>query len=154
MYTSVASSKVTNACFVRSLGCLSGNLSAKTQDLATSWCSISRSVLTEAFIDHGGFRLCAVIDWSHSSSLHTHTVRYMVNWRLITMICIYLHPIACCFWFLLLPALWTIFKCTSEGIFLVAASAALWWTNWCLHSRCVPMSDIFDIAPAKQLDFD
>jgi len=46
------------------------------------------------------------------------------------------------------------FECAFWVTILAAASAALWWTNWCLHSCCVPMSDIFDIVPTNQLDFD
>jgi len=39
-------------------------------------------------------------------------------------------------------------------VFLVDALAALRWTNWCLRSCCVPISNIFDEAPANQLDLD
>ena len=28
------------------------------------------------------------------------------------------------------------------------------WTNWCLCSCCVPITDVLDVAPANQLDFD
>jgi hypothetical protein len=40
------------------------------------------------------------------------------------------------------------------GYVLVAASAALMWTNWCLRSCCVPISDIFDEASANWPDLD
>jgi len=28
------------------------------------------------------------------------------------------------------------------------------WTNWCLHSCCEPMSNIFDVAPGNRLESD
>jgi len=36
----------------------------------------------------------------------------------------------------------------------VAASAASWCTNLCLHSCCVPRIPVIDVAPANQLVFD
>jgi len=36
----------------------------------------------------------------------------------------------------------------------MAALAASWWTNWCLHSLCVPMSDVFDVAAGNQVEPD
>jgi len=47
-----------------------------------------------------------------------------------------------------------VFTWASWVIFLVAASAASRWTNWCLHCCCVPISDVFNVAPANRLDFD
>jgi len=70
------------------------------------------------------------------------------------MIWINSDQITCCIVFLLLPVLWMIFICASWVIFLVAALAASWWTNWCLHSCCVPVSDLFDRAPFDWLDSD
>jgi len=142
-----------NACFVHSRGCLSGNSSAKLAELTTSWCSISRTVRTNAFVDHGGFPLRAVI-YSLLSSLRTPTVRYTVNWPPIASIWIHSHPTTCCFLCSLLPVSWTIFKCASWVICLVAASAALRWTNLCLHSCCVPTISVLDVAPPNLLVFD
>jgi len=144
---------VIKACFVHSRGFLSRISSARIPELTTSWCSISPTVRTNACADHGCFLLQAATSWSRSS-LRTSTVRYTINSRRFTMICICLHPTACCFLFLLLPVLWTIFKWASWVIFLVAASAASRWTCWCLHCCCFPMSDVFDVSPANRLDFD
>jgi len=153
IYASVASSKVIKACFVHSRGCFSGNSSAKMPELTTSWCSISRTVRTNALVDHGCFPLRAAINWSRSSR-RTPAICYMVNWRLLTAVWRYSHPTACCFLFVLLPVLRTIFKCASSVMCLVPASAASRWTNWCLRSCCVPISDIFNEASANWLDFD
>jgi hypothetical protein len=71
----------------------------------------------------------------------------MVSWPSFSLLWIYSPPIACYFWFLLLPVLQTISKCVSWVIFLVAALAALWWTNWCLRSFCVPESNILGVTP-------
>jgi len=48
MYASVASSKVITACFFHSRWCFSGNLCPEIPELTTSWCSISRTVQTNA----------------------------------------------------------------------------------------------------------
>ena len=141
------------ACFVHSRGFLSGNTSAKIPELTTSWCSISRTVRTNAFVDHGGLPLPAAIHWSRSS-LRTPALGYMVSWQPFKMIWITLHPTACCFVFVLLPVLQTIFKCSSWVIFLVASLAGSWWTNWCLRSCCVLTIDVLDEGPANRLDLD
>jgi hypothetical protein len=60
----------------------------------------------------------------------------------------------CYLLFVLLPVLRTIFQWLSWVIFLLAALAASWWTDWCLSSCCVPMSDVLDEEPANQLDLD
>jgi len=140
---------VIKACFVHSRACLSGNSSAKILELTTSWCSISWTVRTNAFVDHGGFLLRAAMN-SLRSSLRTPAARYTVNWQPIASIWIYSHPTACCFLFLLLPVLQTIFKCASWVIWLVAALAASRWTNLCLHSCCVPRISVFDVTPANR----
>jgi len=144
---------VINACFVHSRECLSGNSSAKIPELTTSWCSISRAVRTNAFVDHGGFPLRAAIN-SLCSSLRTPPVRYTVNWPPIASIWIHSHPTACCFVFFLLPVLWTIYKCASWVICLVAALAVLRWTNLCLRSCCVPRISVLDVAPTNLPVFD
>jgi len=144
---------VINACFVHWWGCLSVNSSAKIPELTTSWCSISRTVRTNGFVDHGGFLLRAAINSLHSS-LRTPAVRYIVNWPPFASIWIYPHPTACCFLFLLLAVLRTIFKCASWVICLVAALAASRWTNLCLRSCCVPSISVFDVAPANRPVFD
>jgi len=71
----------------------------------------------------------------------------MVSWPSFALTWIYSLPIACCFLFLLLPVLQTIFKCASWVIFLVATLAALRWTNCCLGSCCVPESDVLGVTP-------
>jgi len=121
--------------------------------MTTTWCSTSRTMQKNASVDHGGFSLQVAMNWSHSSLL-TPTVHYTVSWRQFTSIWILSHPTACCFLFLLLPVLETIFKCASWVICLVAALTASRWTNWCLCSCCVPMIAVFDVAPANRLDID
>jgi len=120
IYTSVTSSIVIKACLVHSWGCLSRNLSIKIPELTTSWCSISRTVRTNALVNHEGFPLRPAIRRS-CSSRRTPGVCYTVNWWQFTTVWIYSHPTACRCLFRLLPVLRTIFKCTSWVIFLVAA---------------------------------
>jgi len=141
------------ACFIHLWGGLSGNSSAKIPELTTSWCSISLSVRKKAFLDHGGFPLRAAMNWLRRT-LWTPAVRYTVYWPLSASIWIYSDPTACCFLFLLLPILRTIFKCASWVICLVAVLAASWWTNLCLRSFCVPIISVFDVAPANWPVFD
>ena len=43
------------------------------------------------------------------------------------------------------------FKCVSWVIFSLASLAAWQWTNWCLWSRCVPSSDVFNEEPVYGL---
>jgi len=148
---SIASSNVIKAWFVHSQGWLSGNSSAKTTELTTKWCLISRTVRTNAFFNHGGLLLWMVINWLRSSQ-RKPAAHYMVNWQLFTLIWIYSHPTACCFLFLLLPVLRTIFKYTCWVIRLVAAVAASWWTNWCLRGCCGPSTPVCDVAPANRLE--
>jgi len=153
IYASVAYSKVIKACFVHSRGCISGNSSVKIRGLTTSWYSISRTVWTNAFVDHGGFPFQAVIHWS-CSSLRAHAVCYMVCWRPFPSSWIYSHPSSCCFLSLLLPVLWMMFQCAYWVICLLTALAELHWTDWCLRSCCVPMIAVIDVAPTNQLDLD
>jgi len=144
---------VIKACFVHSRGCLSANSSAELFQLTTWWSSISQNVWTNAYVDHGGFPLWQAMNWS-CNSLQTPTVHYTVSWWLFTSIWIYPHPTACCLLFWLLPVLRTIFKCASWVICLVATLAVSRWTNWCLHSCCVRVIAVFDVAPANRLDID
>jgi len=138
---------VIKACLVHSRGRLSGNSSVKIPELTTSWCLISRTVPTDAFVVHGGFPLRAAMN-SLRNSLRTPGVCYLVNWLPFATIQIYLHTTACCFLFLLLPVLQTITKWASWVICLVATLAASRWTNFCLRSCCVPRSSLLDVAPA------
>jgi hypothetical protein len=144
---------VINACFVHPRWCLSGNYCGKIPELKTSWCSISQTVGTDAFVDHGGFPLRATIN-SLCNSQQTPAVRYTLNCPPFASLWIYLHPTACGFLFLLLPVLRTIFKCASWGICSVAASAVSQWTNLCLRSCCVPRIAVFDVAPENGPVFD
>jgi len=122
-------------------------------ELTTSWCSISRTVRTKAFINHGGFPLRAARYWS-CSSLRIPAVHYSINWQPSTIIWTYSHPIVCCFLFILLLVLRTIFKCASWVMFSVATLAASQCTNWCLRRCCVPWSDALNEAPVVSLDSD
>ena len=153
IYASVVSSTVTNACFVTSCGCLWRNLSAKLPNLTTLWWSISLTLRTNAMGYIGDFPLWAAINWLHSA-LHTHTVHYMLNWRLFSMVWIYSHPIACCYLIFLLLVLQMSITYTPWVVCLVAALAASRWTNWCLYSWYVPLSDVLDEAPIDWLESD
>jgi hypothetical protein len=139
--------------FVHSQGHLSWNFSAKIPDLTTSWCSIFRTGWTNAFVDYGGFPLLAAINWS-SSFQCTPAVYYTVNWLPFTIVWIYSHWTACCFIIVLLSVLMMIFKCASRVISLVGAMTASWWTNWCLRSGCVTITDVLDKAPVNRPDLD
>jgi len=139
---------VIKACFAHPRRPLSGNSSAKIPLLTTSWWSISQTVQTNAFIDHGGFPLRAAI-FSLRRSLRTPAVHYTVNWLPFASIWIYSHPTACRFLFFVLPVLQTIFQCASWIICLVASLAASLRTNWCLRSCCVRRIAVFDEAPAN-----
>jgi len=140
--------KVSKACFVHSRGYWSGNSSAKIPELTSSWCSISRTVRINTSVNHGGYPLQAAVN-SLCSSLRTPAVCYMVHWPPFGSIWIYSHPTPCCSLFVLLPVLWTILKCASWVICLVAALAASRRTNLCLRSCCVPRISVFDVAPAN-----
>jgi len=153
IYTSVVSSQVITDWLVHSRECLWRNSSAQMPELTTSWCSILRTVPIDSIVDHGGFPLQGAINWSRSS-LPTPNFRYMVNWRPFTKVWIYWHPIACCFILLLLLVLRTIFQWASIVLCLEAALAASWWTNWCLGSCNVPLSDISKETPVDQLSSD
>jgi len=132
-------------------GPLSRNLSAKIPELTTSWYSISRTVRTNALVDHGCFPLQAAMNWSRSSQ-RTPAVRYTVSWPLSTSLWIDSHPIACCFLLLLLPVLHTILKCGSWLIFSVATIAASRWPHWCLRCCCVPMGGALFEVPVVPLN--
>jgi len=153
IYDSVAYSKDIETCFAHSRGPLSWYSCAKISDLITYWCSISRTVRTNAFVNNEGLLLLAMINWSRSS-LRTPAVHYIVSWPPSTSIWRYSHPIACCFPILLRLALHTIVKCASWAIFSVATIAVLQWTNWCLRCCCVSARGPFDEAPIFRLDLD
>jgi len=125
----------------------------KTPDLKISWCPISWTVQTNAFVDHGGFPLWASNYWLRGFPSLV-AVRITVSRRPFTMTCIYLHPTACLFLFLLLPVRRTIVKCASWVLVLVAVLAASGWTNKHLHSCGVPMTDVCNVAPGNQLDLN
>jgi len=151
IYHSIASSEVFKSYFVHSRGHLSPNLPANIPELRTSWCSISQTVQTHALVEHGGFLLCATMNWSRSSQ-HTPAVRYIPSWRSSTSICIDSHPIACGFLLLLLPDLHTIPMCASRVTFSVATIAAARWTNWCLRCCSVSPGGPMVEAPVIRLD--
>ena len=136
---------------ITSRGRFSPNRSAKIPELKTSWCLISRAMRTDALVDHGGFLLQAAIHWSRSS-LRTPAVCYTVSWPSFTSIWIDSHPIACCFFFLLLVVLCGIFKCASWVVYLVATIAASRWTNQCLRCCCVSRGGASLKEPVVWLD--
>jgi len=144
---------VIKVCFVHSQGCFCRISCAKLPEYWTSRGSISRALRTNALVDHRWFPLREAIDLS-TSTRRTLAVCYTVHWRPLTTVWRYLHPTAYCFFFVLLPVWRKIFKCASWVLYLVAVSAASWWTNWCLRYCCLPISDIFDAAPAHWSDLD
>jgi len=107
--------------------------------------------MTNALVDHGGFPLWAVINWS-LSFLRTRAVHYSVSWLWSTSLWIDSHAIAYCLLFLLLPVLCTIFKCTSRVIFFIATIAVSRWTNRCPHCCCIWPGGALVEAPAVWLD--
>ena len=108
---------------------------------------------TNSLVDNRCFYLPAAINSSRSSQ-QTPAVCCMLDCRLLPTVWKYSHSTACCFLFVLLAVLLTIFKFTSWVMCLVAGLAASRWTTWCLHSCCVLISDRFDEAPANGPDFD
>jgi len=151
IYGSVASCNVVKACLVHSQGFLWLNASAKIPELRASWCSISRMVQTNALVEHVGFPLRVAVNWT-CSTLRTTAVSYIIKWRRCTSIWRHLHRIACCFSFLLIPVLKTIFHSESRLMFSVAAFAASWWTKWWLHCSWVSAGGVLDEAPIVLLD--
>jgi hypothetical protein len=111
-----------------------------------SYCSISQTVRTNAWVDCRGFQLQAEMNWSQSSWC-IPAVYYTVSLPSFNLVWIYSHPMGYCFLFWLLPVLWTIFICASCIIFWVATFAALEWTSWSLCSCCVPESDVLGATP-------
>jgi len=53
----------------------------------------------------------------------------------------------CGFVFLLLQVSQTMCKCISWVIFLVATSAVLWCSDWCLRSCGLPQSNVVGLTP-------
>jgi hypothetical protein len=115
---------VTQAWFVQSQGCFSGNSSTQIPELTITWCSISRTLGRQVLVNHRGIMLRAVINWS-CCSLSKQAVHYLVSWWPFTMVWIYSHPTACCFWFMLLSVLQTIYKFASWVLFWVAILAVV-----------------------------
>jgi len=151
IYDSIDSPRGFQAGVVHSREPLSRDSSAEIPNLTASWCSMSRTLRTNAFVDHGGLPLRAATNWLRSS-LRTPAVHYVLSWPPSVLIWSYSHPIACCCLLLLCPVSRTIFKCPSDAIFLVAAIAVSRWTNWCLHCSCVSARDASGEAPVVRLD--
>ena len=105
---------------------------------------------TNALVDHGGFPLRAVMNWS-LSSLATPAGHCTVSWRSSTSIWIDSHLIAFCFLSLLLPVICTMFKCASCFVFSVATIAASRWTHWCLRYCSVSLGGALFEEPVIQL---
>jgi len=151
IYASVAFSNVVKACLVSSWGFLSKNASANIPELITSWRSISRPVLTNAWVDHGGFPFWAARNCSRSS-LGTPAECYIISWQSSTSIRLYSHRIMYCFLFLLLPVLRTMFDSASRVIFSVATCAESWWARWWLQCSWVSAGDVLGEAHVIVLD--
>jgi len=128
---SVASSEPGKAWFIHSRRFVSLISSTTIPAKTTSWFLISRTVQTNASVDHGGFPLQAAINLTRSSQV-TPAVCYMISWQLSTWRWPNSHPMACYFSFMLLPVLRTILIWVSRIIFSVAAFAASQGAKWCL----------------------
>jgi hypothetical protein len=144
---------VIKASFGHSWGHSLGNSSATIPELTPSWCLILRTIRTNAIVEQGGFPLRAAMNLL-CIALWTPAERYTVNGPPFASIWIYSHVTACCFLFLVLPVLRTIFKCASWVISLVAKLAASWCTNLFLRTCYGPIISVFDVAPANLLVFD
>jgi len=153
IYASVACSQVINFCYFHSWGHLLQDFPVKIPELSMSWCSICLTVLTNALVNHECSPLRAGMNCS-GSSLRTPAAQYIVSWRPSTPIFIHSHPMACCFLFLGLPVLPTIFKCVSWVICESAILAALRWNTWCWCHCCVSPGGTLGEAPVVRIDSD
>jgi len=153
IHTSITTAKISKARFAHSRGHVSQNSSAKVPELTTSWCFNLQTVRTKALVDHGGFPFRAAIHWSRSS-LHAPAVLYIFSGRPSTPIWIHSHPLACCFIFPLVLVLYNVLNCAFWVIFVVAALASSWWTDWCLCRCCVSVGGALVEVPVVRLDSD
>lgn len=142
-----------NTCLAQCRRWCSDNMYSKISKRASLRCSISRIVRTNDLCEQGGFPLRAVAHGSQSS-LCTPGVWYPVNYSALITVWINSHHTACCVLLVLLPILWIIVQSASWVIFVLALSAMSHWTNCCLSCCFVPISDIFDQAPANCQDLD
>jgi len=76
---------------------------------STAWCSMSQTIQANDFVAHGGFPLCAAINWSGSSQCTRSVLSTVSRWP-CTSIWIHSPPMAWCFSFLVLPVFWRIFE--------------------------------------------
>jgi len=136
MYTSTASSKLFQACFVYLQAGFWVHSYANVHVLITLLCYISRNVWTHAFINNVYFPLQTLINSSRTSPC-TPAEYSNVSWWLSTSICIYSHPIACCIRLELYPVVWAINICLSWVVLSVVDLLASWGTGCCLHCCCV-----------------
>jgi len=151
IYTSIASSKVVTACSFHYRGCLWLNSYSKLPKFTSSRCLISRTVWTNAFVDHGGLHLWVAVNWSHSS-LCTPAVCVIVRCRPSTSIRQYSHPIVFCFWLLPLLVPLTIFNYAAKVIISVAAFAPSRYTQRGLRCSRVQACAILHEAPVVLLN--
>jgi len=119
----------------------------------TSWCLISWTVWTNAFLDNGGLPLGAAINWSQSS-LRTTAVHYIISWPPSTSVWRYSHLNAFYFLLSLGPDVRTMFPCACWAISSGVAIAASLWTNWCLRCCCVWARGALEEAPVIRLNSD
>jgi len=93
------------------------------------------------------------IDWSRST-LCAPAIQHVFSWWPSTSIWIHSHPVACCFWFLLLLVLGTTFQCATWVILAAATLAVSRSTYWCPHCCCVSLDYAIDKASVVRLDLD
>jgi hypothetical protein len=146
IYSSVVSSNAYTALLVHFQGRLSENSLAKTPEQTMSWCSISQTVLTNPFVDPGGFPLRLCLNRSRSS----HCILAWLNcirWPLMWLNNIHLTAWFCLFVFAV--DLHTILNFSSLCILLVAISAAARWGFWarrCSWVSCVAEFEVLSGA--------
>jgi hypothetical protein len=134
-------------------GRLSRNSGTNFPQLTTSWYSNSETVWSNACVDHRGFPLRVMLNWSRCF-LRTPVGLYILHLPLSTSICSYSHPITYCFLWLLCSVFPTIFKYTSWVLFSVNAIVVSWWTNCSLRCYCVSAGYTLDETPVVRHDSD
>jgi len=138
------------ASLVRTQWHLSRNLSVRSQELKTSWCSILRTVRITLSVDNGGFPLLAAMNWSWCSLVMT-AAHDVGCWQPSTSIRIYTYAIANFIILLLVRVLPAFVECTFWVIISVPALAGSWWAHWFLSCWCVSAGGTLNDAPAGRL---
>jgi len=100
-----------------------------------------------------GFPLRAAITWS-SSTVCIPALNYVVSYLPSTLIWINSHPITCCWIFMLLIALWTVFKYPFSVMICVVVLVVQQWTNGCLGGYCDSADGALHKAQLSRLNLE